>query len=334
MQATIWVGGYGAKGEDGVRSFRFCTQTGELVETRRYDGLQRPSFLALGASGGLLYAVEELTPMGFVHALRITPNGLEEVATLASRGADPCHLSLASEGRLLLVSNYSSGSLGVFPLDDKGVPREPCELIAHEGRGANPVRQEASHAHFAREADGVIYATDLGLDCVYRYRTGAEGLAECGAAFALPSGVGPRHLAFDDQRIYVACELSNEVVVLGRQDGAVLQRIGTLPADFAGESTVAAIRLCDGFLFVSNRGSDSIAAYEIGRDGTLSLCDVKPCGGCSPRDFDMVGEWLVVANQASDSLSALRWQRDAKRLSSAVTLASMVKPTCVCVQAP
>ena len=60
-----------------------------------------------------------------------------------------------------------------------------------------------------------------------------------------------------------------------RKEYIILQDISILPEGYHGESTASAIRLYGGFLFVANRGDDSIAMYEIQNNGTLILCCIK-----------------------------------------------------------
>lgn len=110
----------------------------------------------------------------------------------------------------------------------------------------------------------------------------------------------------------------------------ILQDISTLPEGYHGESTASAIRLYGGFLFAANRGDDSIAMYEIQKNGTLTLCCIKKTGGRTPRDFQIFSDYLVVANQESDSLTVLHINRKEKRLERTAIHAEVIKPTCVC----
>lgn len=110
----------------------------------------------------------------------------------------------------------------------------------------------------------------------------------------------------------------------------ILQDISTLPEGYHGESTASAIRLYGGFLFAANRGDDSIAMYEIQKNGTLTLCCIKKTGGRTPRDFQIFSDYLVVANQESDSLTVLHINRKEKRLERTAIHADVIKPTCVC----
>ena len=233
----------------------------------------------------------------------------------------------------------------------------------------NPLRQEGPHVHFSEEAGELLWSTDLGLDQVFGYQIDYEQkkLTETGIRLQLPDGYGPRHLAFwheDMAVIYVLCELSNRIVVFAekvQEEGSeetekaaekkvsetgtekmdrerfentseytILQDISTLPEGYHGESTASAIRLYGGFLFAANRGDDSIAMYEIQKDGTLTLCCIKKTGGRTPRDFQIFSDYLVVANQESDSLTVLHINRKEKRLERTAIHADVIKPTCVC----
>lgn len=204
----------------------------------------------------------------------------------------------------------------------------------------------------------------------YQIDYGQKKLTDTGIRLQLPDGYGPRHLAFwheDMAVIYVLCELSNRIVVFAEKvqedseetekaaekaaekkvsetgtekmdrerfedtpEYTILQDISTLPEGYHGESTASAIRLYGGFLFAANRGDDSIAMYEIQKDGTLTLCCIKKTGGRTPRDFQIFSDYLVVANQESDSLTVLHINRKEKRLERTAIHADVIKPTCVC----
>ena len=71
----------------------------------------------------------------------------------------------------MLVSNYSGGSLAVWPLDEEGVPVGEAQVIQHTGKGKNPVRQEGPHVHsitLTRDEKFAVTA-DLGLDELVLY---------------------------------------------------------------------------------------------------------------------------------------------------------------------
>jgi 6-phosphogluconolactonase len=80
-----------------------------------------------------------------------------------------------------------------------------------------------------------------------------------------------------------------------------------LPPDFSGRNDVAevAIHPSGKFLYVSNRGNDSIAIFSVDtKKGTLSPMGGMPTGGQEPRHFtfDPSGNFLFVENQFSDTI--------------------------------
>jgi 6-phosphogluconolactonase len=91
------------------------------------------------------------------------------------------------------------------------------------------------------------------------------------------------------------------------------QSISTLPQGARVFNTAAAIKMsADGqFLYVSNRGHNSIAVYKVHPEGVLDFLDAVPSGGKSPRDFtiDPTGRFLLVCHQDSDNLVVFQIHR-------------------------
>ena len=129
---------------------------------------------------------------------------------------------------------------------------------------------------------------------------------------------GPRHIAFsnDGRHAYIVHELSNEVSVTEYQDGKFieLERHSTIPSDFNGESKLAAVRLShDGkHLYISNRGHDSIAIFEVLEDGrSLRSIEIQPSYDAFPRDFNITesDNYLICAHQEGESKVSI-FERD------------------------
>ena len=103
-----------------------------------------------------------------------------------------------------------------------------------------------------------------------------------------------------------------------------VQTVSTLPAAAAGgriKSTIAEMRLHPGggFLYVGNRGHDSIAVFRVGEaDGLLERVAVQKSHGAFPRhfNFDNTGRFLLVGNHASDSVAAFRYRSRRETLGS------------------
>ena len=58
------------------------------------------------------------------------------------------------------------------------------------------------------------------------------------------------------------------------------------------------------FLYVSNRGHNSIAAYQLDNQGKMTLTGIVPSGGEIPRamNFDVTGNTLHVVNQRTGNI--------------------------------
>ena len=107
-------------------------------------------------------------------------------------------------------------------------------------------------------------------------------------------------------------------------DGRVeaIEVVGTLPTGHSGKNTTAEIAVApDGrFLYVSNRGHDSVAIFAVAQDsGKLKLVGFEPTGGKRPRFFtlDPTGAYLYAANQESDNIVAFHVDKSSGMLSRA-----------------
>lgn len=337
MEYEFWAGSYGTGEQETIARFSLDGRTGQITKCYGYVGVENPSWIGINESKTVLYAVEERKPEGRLRAFAIGEQGLVPKASLSTRGADPCHICLDERERYLFTANYSSGSLAEYRLDESGIPVAISRFLQDAGSSVNPVRQEGPHIHFAKAMGERIFVVDLGTDRVSVYHQNAETgrLKNIGKELGLPAGAGPRHLEFHPDMpglVYVACELGSSVAVFReKEDKFVLEgMVSTLPKDFSGENTVAAIRIHSGRLFVSNRGHDSIAVFSIQENGGLVLSQIVSTGGRIPRDFAILGEYVVIANQGSDEITVLRLHAETGRLEQTGISVPMSHPTCIC----
>ena len=234
------------------------------------------------------------------------------------------------------MANYTSGSLAVYKNDENGIPMTMTDFVEHKGKGINPVRQEGPHVHFCRVREDMVFVVDLGLDKVFLYKIDTENgtVTDTGKFLEFPKGSGPRHLEFDPKRpeiVYAVCELESKAAVFREENGRyeLKQHISTLPESFKETNIAAAIRYQNHHLFVSNRGHDSIAMFRVGEDGLLTPTDIKKTGGKTPRDFAIMGDHLVAANQDSDLLTVLKINWAEGKMEQTGISAEHVRPTCV-----
>jgi len=99
------------------------------------------------------------------------------------------------------------------------------------------------------------------------------------------------------------------------------QTISTLPDGFKGASYCADVKVTpDGrYLYGTNRGHDSIAAYKIGEDGRLALIAIEPSLGKGPQNLTITpdGRWLPCANMPGNNVAVFRIDPKTGQLMSA-----------------
>ncbi|MBE7046993.1 MAG: lactonase family protein [Ruminococcaceae bacterium] len=238
-------------------------------------------------------------------------NPSEIVSTM---GEVACHLSVSQKG--IYVANYISST----------VTKMPSLKVFHSGKGVNKVRQSVAHPHFVSLTPDNKYlcVCDLGLDAVITYDW---DLNEISRTF-VPKGHGARHLVFSDDGKYAftANEIMSTVTAFKYYDGE-FECIDTISGIKEEDlsSTSAAIRYNNGYIYVSNRGNDTISkiSFDVNR---LELMEEYFVYGKSPRDFIIHNDYIICTNELSNTVSVL-CEKDNK-----VTLVNKInidRPLCV-----
>ncbi|MEC0231936.1 lactonase family protein [Paenibacillus alba] len=351
-QLLCYVGSYtDEQNQEGIRLYAFHPEQGELTLAASYHDLPNASFLALNEARTVLYAVSETETYNgsfggsaAAYAIEAGTGQLTKINQQPTDGAAPCYISLDQTNRTVLVANYSSGNVAVYPIEAGGALGVHTQVVKHEGDlGPQADRQEAPHAHSIVPAPNNRYviSADLGLDRLIVSQLDAERslLLPHGEA-AMKPGAGPRHVIYsaDSRYVYAINELDSTVTVLDFDADAgtltALQNISTLPDGFAGESTCADIHLSgDGrFLYASNRGHDSIAVYAVDRlGGTLSVVGWQATLGQTPRNFALSpqGDYLLAANQNSNSITVFAIDAETGMLRETGQTAAVPLPVCI-----
>jgi len=348
----VYFGTYTDKGSKGIYVSRFRPSTGKLTPPELAAETVSPSFLAADPAQRYLFAANEIgnyqnARSGSVSSFAIDRHTgkLTALNTVASRGADPCHLTVDAHSRHVLVANYTGGSVAVLPVDSAGKLGGSSAFIQHLGSSINPDRQKEPHAHNVVLTPDNRFAivADLGLDklLIYRYDAVSGKLTANDPPYGtVKPGSGPRHIALhpNGRWAYVISEMGNSITAFNwdRVRGSLhkFQTISTLPADFKGENTTAeiAVHPSGRYLYGSNRGHDSIAVYAIDpAKGMLTLIQDVPTLGQEPRNFalDPTGAYLFAANQNSNSVVVFRVNPASGRLTPTGEKIEVSSPVCV-----
>lgn len=316
----VYFGTYtgGKDGSKGIYVSEFDTGTGKLSPPQVAAEVGSPSFLAIAPDGKTLYAVGEAAGKkgegGGVYAFKIDSKSgmLSKISESTSGGAGPCHISTDDAGKFAIVANYGGGSCAAFKLNPDGTIAARTDFEQHRGSSVLKPRQGSPHAHcgFFSPDGKHVYVVDLGLDQVLVYDINRDtGELTAKQPIPMPPGAGPRHIHIDpDGKTAFVCgeiDLTVNVLKLDPETGTgkVIQSLTTLPngekGPVKGYST-AEVRIhpTGKFVYVSNRGHNSIAAFK--RDGDkLTPIGHATEGIKTPRNFniDPTGKWMLVANQ-------------------------------------
>ena len=344
----MYVGTYSIRGSEGVYVFSFDRKAGTMKQIQTVANAKSPSFLALHPSGKYLYSVNEAAnKTGGVSSYVVNQKTgeLRYLNSQPSQGVNACYVSIDQTGKTAFVANYTSGSLGVLPINADGSLIAPTDSIQDSGKGANPQRQEGPHVHSATVGPGnrFLYVADLGTDKLHILAIDPKTSTVKPATMpfvTVKPGSGPRHFAVhpNGKYAYLVEELTSSVAVFSRdpKTGALTMmqdNVPTLPNGFSGQNTSADIHLDSSgkFLYQSNRGANTLAIFSIGTDGMLTKVADQPVEGKTPRNFmiDPKGEFVFVANQDTDNVTIFR--RDKKTGTLTYTGNSVSVPAPVCV---
>ena len=349
----VYVGTYTTKtASKGIYAFRYDANSGKLTPIGVAAETPDPSWVAVHPNGKFLYAVNEAGKNSMVSAFALDAQSgkLTLLNQLPALGEDPCYLSFDRTGKYVLVANYTSGNVVVFPIGPDGKLGSATANVHDEGiLGPNKERQDGPHAHWIETSVGNRYAyvSDLGLDkvLIYKFDAASGRLTSPGSnqqdAFSvtLPPGSGPRHVAFSRNGDFMCVlgEVQSTVTVFAndaREKYRPVQTISALPEGFSGRNDAAEIALHPNarFLYTSNRGHESIALFHID-PGTAMLTTAGDFSveGKEPRHFavDPSGNFLLAEDQLSDKIVTFRIDQKTGALTPTGDSVEVPSPVCL-----
>lgn len=337
-ECWVYFGTYTGKGDKdskGIYRSKFDDATGKLSVPELAAEMGSPSFVTIHPNKKFLYAVGEGQGKDggavVAFALDAKTGALKKLNEDKSGGPGPCHIVISPKGDFAAIANYGGGSTCVFAVEADGKLGKRLGFVQHKGEGKAP------HGHCCafNAAGDHLYTVDLGLDRVKVFHVSAKkGVEEdTEEDVTTPKGSGPRHMAFlpGSKIFYVCGELDSTVNVV--KGGKVVQSLSTLPEPTKGNSTAECIVSPDGkFVYVSNRGHNTIAIFKVKEDKTLEAAgritgDIK-----IPRNFniDPSGKWMLIASQDGGKVGV--WDLDANSGNGKETGNTAKVSKCVCVK--
>ena len=259
---------------------------------------------------------------GKLASFRIDPKtGKLTAVSVIPAGADPAQLSTDRKGKFLLTAYYVAAQVTVHKIGPKGeLSEEPVQKIA---------TADKAHAIMADATNRFVFVPHTGPNAIFQFsfdaKTGRLAPAKI-AKIEREKNTGPRHLVFHPTKeiAYVANEQGGSATAYAIEAGTMkpTQTLSTLPNDFRATNACAEIRIhpTGKFLYVANRGHESLAMFAIDEAGKLSSLGQEATEK-NPRSFDIdpSGRFLYAAGESSGKLACYRIAKTG-RLSRFATL--------------
>lgn len=241
--------------------------------------------------------------------------------------SDPCMISVDNNDTFLLSAYYGAGHIAVHEIDDSGkLVQEPIEWIATRHRAHCAITDASNSYTFLPHVD------DSNSIYQYKFDSNTGKLTPNDPPIIEPTaGDGPRHYVYhpNGEFVYFDNEQGCSVTAYSfdKTSGTLepIHTVSTLPNGWSGENTCAQIHIHPNgkFLYVSNRGHDSIAIFAIDEStGRIeSLGQQRTLG--TPRAFSInpTGDIMLVGGLDDGELATYRLNPETGMLSHAGTQA-------------
>lgn len=215
---------------------------------------------------------------------------------------------------------YDDSTLLVFPLESDGRLCRVSDVHVFSGHGMDPNSspqnaghaQASPHAHCAviDPSGRFVLVGDKGTDRIEVFRLGQK--LEMVFSCQLKPQAGPRHIAFDSVTglAFVTLEFASQIASFefDARTGELklLDAVTTLrqPCDRCNEPAEVRVHPAGRYVYVNNRGEDSLAWFEFNSAGSIRrLGDVPLAASIHPGlaarsfTFDPSGSFLLVADR-------------------------------------
>ncbi|AKP68192.1 lactonase family protein [Companilactobacillus ginsenosidimutans] len=336
MLENVLLSGYTRKTGKGIYKSQLDTETGELTEPEVYIESNGPTYIDV-TNDLKLVAIKKTAGGGGIALYDISGDQPKFLDEDVSETNSPSFVKIDQSRNLVFSAYFHLSKVTIHQITDDN-KLELLSTINFEGTGPRAEQDQSKPHYSVVTPDGKLIICDYGTDRISIYDIDDPTDPKLLNNYIAPAGYAPRHLVFHPTKpyIYVACELSSKVLVLKYDaDDTRLTLVdeATVAKD-EQKNTTAAIRITnDGkYLYVSTRGADTIAAFEINETGDrLKTLGSAKTNGNGPRDFELdpSEKFVLAANQDSDNLTLFKRNPNKGLLS--VVKDNIGIPECVCV---
>ena len=277
MADVLYVG---LQDDDKIVTFGVDAGAGKLVPRAETPAVGAPSVFAVSPDRRVLYVGYRGTPG--IESCRIdsASGALTSLGRVATEHP-PTYLAADRAGKYLLSAYYQGAYAAVHRLGSDGAVSGPALDRQNTAPGAHAILTDPSNRfafvpHIARIQDNVLEPPrdNPGPNVILQFRFDAEtGRLSPNSPFRVEPSErpGPRHYCHHPKLdiVYFSNEQGCSVTAYRFDPAAgtlsAVQTITTLPQGFAGRNTCSQIHLTPSgrFLFVGNRGHNSIAGFAV-----------------------------------------------------------------------
>jgi 6-phosphogluconolactonase len=303
--------------EQKIQVYRLDPKDGKLTAVETVSVAATPGCLSVDPSKKFLFA--SLRSNSTLGSFQIDPSSgkLKPLATAAlGKNENAAFVGTDRTGRWLLSASYMAGKVVVHRLKDDGSIESPAVQTIETAKTAHCIAQD-------REGR-FVFVPHVTPNAVYQFAFDAKAgkLTDAGKAPGGAAKAGPRHLAFHPtlNLAFASDETGSSITAYAFDAKTGLkpqQTLSTLPADFKAENTTAEVKVHPNgkFVWVSNRGHESLAGFGIDAAGKLTALEQTPTEK-TPRSFDIEpdGRFLFSAGEGSGKLAVFQVNAETGKL--------------------
>jgi len=292
--------------EQKIQVYRLDPKEGRLTEVEAVAVEGAPGALGVDPQRKFLFA--SLRSNSSLASFRIdsSTGKLKPLSSAAlPKGDNAAFVGTDRTGRWLLSASYGGGKVVVHRINDDGTIQTPAVQTVETAKTA--------HSVFTDRDNRYVFVPHVAPNAVYQFRLDAVTgkLTEAGKAPGGTDKAGPRHLAIHPTQnlAFTSDETGSSITAYRFAPDSGLkpvQTLSTLPAGFEGKNSTAEVKVHPSgkYVWVSNRGHDSLAGFAIDDTGKLSAIGQTPTEK-TPRSFDIEpdGRYVLGAGEGSGKLA-------------------------------
>lgn len=289
MKTMLYAGTYTAKSSQGIYSFSF--EDGRLSSSQLFCEIKNPKYLT--KIDNCLITVADFDYESGV-ALINAEGDIKNKIAFEKRTS--CFITSVDDD--IYTANYHTGVV------------THLKLVQDELKFINSIQiQDGAGCHQILVFHDRILVPCLFLDRVFIFDRSLKKIG----SIHFNANTGPRHGVFskDGKYLYLVSELSNELFVIETDEWNIIHQIPVLMSKEIHVRDTAAIRLSDDekFIYVSTRTKDVISVIEL-EDHKPTVIQTVSCGGKHPRDFVLLGQYLLCANKNTNEVVSFKINDD------------------------